>query len=60
MTQITVRHLNIALALAAKRGAKAKDITSMTVSADGEAVTIGLGVDKDGLARFVSNHGFGM
>lgn len=60
MTKITVKHLNIALDLAAKRGAKAQDITSLAVSATGEAVTIGLGLDKDGLARFVSNHGFGL
>ena len=60
MTKITVKHLNIALDLAAKRGAKAQDITSLAVSENGEAVTIGLGLDKDGLARFVSNHGFGL
>ena len=60
MTKITVKHLNIALDLAAKKGAKAKDITSLAVSENGEAVTIGLGLDKDGLARFVSNHGFGL
>lgn len=59
--QITTAHLNTALDLAVKRGLQAKDITSLDVSeSDAGAVTIGLGVDKDGLARFVSNRGFGM
>lgn len=57
---LTTRQLNIALDLAAKYGKSCQDITSVVVSEDGEAVTVGLGVDKDGLARFVSNRGFGM
>jgi hypothetical protein len=59
--QITTAHLNTALDLAAKRGLRAADITSLDVSeSDVGAVTIGLGVGKDGLARFVSNRGFGL
>jgi hypothetical protein len=58
--QITTRHLNVALDLAARHSLQAKDITSLVVSENGNAVTVGLGVDKDGLARFVSNQGFGL
>jgi hypothetical protein len=58
--QITATHLNTAIELAEARGCRAKDITSLVVHDDGEGVTIGLGLDSDGLARFVSNRGFGL
>lgn len=56
--EITTRHLNIALDLAAKRGFGAKDIQALTLGHDG-GVVIEL-PPENGFARFVSNRSFGL
>lgn len=48
-------NLCAAEALAIKHGATFEQITDITVDANGDLASIGLGTDEDGMGRFILN-----